>query len=254
MSLPPSITAKELLLKACEVGNLDLARVLLATGADISWTDDMDWAGLHYAAYGGHSDLLDLLLEQPRVDVNLMTKYCQTPLMLACNTVGRQGIVQKLLQVQGLHLNDQDTWGQTALHGAVRRGYVQEFRGKPGLNWNVIDGDGETPLLMAARLGLADSLQVILAHLDDIAINNNGQNVSWLAVRNSEEWNSLRCVQLLSDDQRVDWNTRDDAGDTPLLYCLKNNKFEFSWILLKNPRVDHHVQDREGKYPETIAR
>ena len=47
---------------------------------------------------------------------------------------------------------------------------------------------------------------------------------------------------------------RVEAGVTHLLFCLKNNKMEFAKILLNNPRVDPHVQDMEGRYPETIAR
>ena len=260
MSLSPTISAKELFLKACEDGNLDLARVLLDNGADINWREEAPdlWTGLHYAAHAGHGDLLDLLLENPRVEVDIETQYSQTPLILACHTEGRQGIVKRLLRVEGLQLNTQDIWGETALHGAVLRGYVQELRGASDLDWNLKDTSGDTPLLKAAHWALGDSLQIILTvpqpYLDLTATNLCGYNVAWLAVRNPEEWEPLRCVQLLSDDPRVDWNTKDDDGNTPLLFCLKNNKLEFAWILLNNPRVDLHVQDKEGKYAETIAR
>ena len=55
----------------------------------------------------------------------------------------------------------------------------------------------------------------------------------------SEEFGDrLRCVELLSQDPSVDWNTRDQAGDTPLLCCLKNNRIGLAKILLDNPRVN----------------
>ena len=259
LSMSPTISAKELFLKACEEGNLELARVLLTNGADINWREDDPeyWSGLHYAAHGGHRDLLDLLIKHPGVDVNIETMYGQTPLMLACSEKARKAIAS-LLRGEGLQLNTLDIWGETALHRAVLRGCVQELRGASGLDWNLKDGNGETPLLTAARLGLADSLEIILTvpkpFLDLSPTNNSGYSVTWLASRNPEDCDYLRCLQFLSDDPRVDWNTRDEAGDTPLLFCLKNNKIEFSCILLNNPRVDHNVQDQEGKYAETIAR
>ena len=260
MSLSPTTPVRDLLLKACQEGNLELASVLLANGADLNWREDALWptglwSGLHYAAHGGHRALLNLLLAHPRVDVNIETEYRQTPLMLACS-VGHQIIVQRLLQVEGLLLNAQDIWGETALHKAVPfSGCVQQLKGAPGLDWNLKNISGETPLLQAARGGYADSLQVILTvpqpYLDLTATNYSGHSVTWLAVRTG---NSVRCLQLLSDDPGVEWNSRDEAGDTPLLSCLKNNTMEFAKVLLNNPRVDPQVQDKEGRYPETIAR
>ena len=64
----------------------------------------------------------------------------------------------------------------------------------------------------------------------------------------------LRCLELLCQDERVDWNSRDEAGDTPLLFCLKNKKTEMARVLLSNPKVEIHVMNKEGKYPENIAR
>ena len=84
------------------------------------------------------------------------------------------------------------------------------------MDWNLKNISEETPLLQAARGGYADSLQVILTvpqpYLDLTATNISGHSVTWLAVRAG---NSVRCVQLLSDDPRVEWNSRDEAGDTP---------------------------------------
>ena len=61
-------------------------------------------------------------------------------------------------------------------------------------------------------------------------------------------------MELLCKDERVDWNTRDVAGNTPLLFCLKGNQLEMARLLLSTPRVDLHVKDGDGKYPEMIAR
>ena len=64
MSLSPTTSVRDLFLKACQEGNLELASVLLANGADLNWREDAPdlWSGLHYAAHGGHRALLNLLI------------------------------------------------------------------------------------------------------------------------------------------------------------------------------------------------
>ena len=54
-----------------------------------------------------------------------------------------------------------------------------------------------------------------------------------------------RCLQLLTADPRVDWNTRDPYGWTPLLYCLEEGDVETAEILIRNPRVDLNVAQQE---------
>ena len=267
MSLSPNLTIKDVFLKACKEGNPELARVLLANGADVNWMDGVHfhYAGLHYAANVGHEELLDLLLAQRGVDVNTKDSLNGTPLMVAC-VWGEENIVRKLRQVEGIHLNCQSGAGFTALHLAVMYGSpgcVRELKGAAGLDWNIKDVDGMTPLLVAAYYGRADCLQVLLnvPHVDLAATNKSGYNVAWVAVMSLEDelndddaGDQLRCVKLLSEEPSVDWNTRDEAGDTPLLFCLKEKKLDLLRILLNNPSVDSNGQDKDGKYPETIAR
>ena len=40
------------------------------------------------------------------------------------------------------------------------------------------------------------------------------------------------------DYQRMDWNIRDDNGDTPIMIALRNKEVEMVRILLKTPGVD----------------
>ena len=61
-------------------------------------------------------------------------------------------------------------------------------------------------------------------------------------------------VEILSRDKRVDWNIKNSAGDTPVMFCLKTNKIEMARCLINTPGVDLDTVDRDGKYLETIAR
>ena len=262
LSLSADLSTRNVFLKACEEGDLELVRVLLARGANVNWREEVDdlQSGLHIAAHRGDGDLLDLLLAQPGVEVNIKDSERSTPLMWAC-IFGKENVVRKLLQVDSIDLNYQD--GDTALHWAARfpnPGCLKLLREAPGLKWNVKNVSGKTPLLVAASYGCSDILKIILTvpqpQLDLTVTDIAGSNVAWLAVQNNDNFaDHQRCVQLLCDDSRVDWNTRDSAtGNTPLLACLESGKVEMAKILLRNPRVDLNVQNDAGKFPETIAR
>ena len=55
-------------------------------------------------------------------------------------------------------------------------------------------------------------------------------NLAQIAVESDSD-ESVECVELLSRDHRVDWNRRNESGDTPLMYCIKNNKTEMLEII-----------------------
>ena len=61
-------------------------------------------------------------------------------------------------------------------------------------------------------------------------------------------------MEILSRDERVNWNIKNSDGDTPVMFCLKNNKIEMARCLINTPGVDLDTVDRDGKYLETIAR
>ena len=77
---------------------------LIGAGADVNCARQRNgWSGLHYAAWYDHQDLLELLLEQPDVNVNSKDINNLTPLMMAC-AKGNEKIVRRLCQVPGIDL------------------------------------------------------------------------------------------------------------------------------------------------------
>ena len=131
------------------------------------------------------------------------------------------------------------------------------------MEFNLRDDDGLTPLITAASSSRADILQILLSvpqpQLDLTVTDDVGFNVAWCAVLGyegeEEEGDRQRCVELLCDDPRVDWNTKEeDYGATPLIYCLEEGKVEMAMILIRNPRVDLNLANNDRKFPETIAR
>ena len=209
---------------------------MLGTGAHVNWKDShCQLSGPHCAALKSDRELMDLLLAQTGVDVNTKHGDGTTPLMDAC--VRGHSNISKLLQVGGVDVNCTDINSCTALHMAVyhnRQSCVELLMGVGDLDWNVRGVEGDYPVTLTVEEGNGDILRIILSvpgdHFD-LSVEVHGDNLAWLAVKNSDNSGQLRCMKLLCKDERVDWNTRDEAGDTPLLFCLKENQLEMARLV-----------------------
>jgi len=251
--------AKFLFLQACERNDLEKVRHYLDLGANVNWkgNDYYERSGLHLAAVNNYEELLELLLSQPGVDVNITDKRNETPLMVACDR-GHENIVRRLCQVNGIDPNIRNDGGYTALHLAVgnyRPRNVEILRTLPNVDWNVRNDGGHYPLTAAVMRGYADVLQILLSvpHLDLSVTDGRGRTVAQIAV----DWGGgqrQRCVEILSRERGVNWNIKNSDGDTPVMFCLKNNKIEMARCLINTPGVDLDTVDRDGKNLETIAR
>ena len=161
----------------------------------------------------------------------------------------------------GIEYNCRTVDGFTALHCAVIKNSprcVEVLRGAgASVDWNVRRNDGWYPLTMAVEKGYADILQTILSvpepQLDLSVTDQRGRNVAQIAVE-EDGGDRQRCVELLSQDRRVNWNIKNSAGDTPLMFCLKNNKTHLARCLINTPGVDLDTVDRDGKHLENVAR
>jgi len=260
MALSPDISVRDLYFGSCENNDIHKVRQILLLGADVNWKDNDGISGLFIAASNNYGDLLELLLTQTGVNVNIGNDRCNfTPLMVACGE-GHENIVRRLCEAPGIELNKRNVVGDTALYWAVAKNKprcVEVLRGAGDVDWNVRTEDGESPLTMAVEDGYADVLQTILSvpepHLDLSVTDERGRNVAQIAVEGFLG-ERQRCVEILSRDRRVNWNIKNSDGDTPVMFCVKNNKIEMARCLINTPGVDLDTVDRDGKYLETVAR
>jgi ankyrin repeat protein len=168
-----------------ELTSLDVARALLAKGADVNvqlkqqqpyrtkldrGDDTMLTTGttpLLRAAKAGDTAAMKILLEKG-ADPKLSTRAGINPLMAAAglgtreeDTTGRRKTQAeaidaiKLCLAAGLDVNAVDSRGQTALHGAAFQGFDQvvQFLAEHGASLDIKDKQGKTPLDSA--MGLA---------------------------------------------------------------------------------------------------
>ena len=280
-------TVKESFFAACEENFLLEVQDMFNLGADVNWRDTKGWAGLHIAAAKNYRRLLELLLAQTGVEVNINIRTDDswhlllhndndswqwllhndndscTPLMIACQE-GHQEILRRLIQIPGVQINGRDK-GRIPLYWAVEQdhpGCVSVLRelAMAAVDWNAKANAGNNSLTIAVYRSRAECLKIILTvpepHLDLSVTDQEGRNVTHIAVENHQDGNSQRCLELLCGDKRVDpyWNVKNPDGDSPVMWCLKTNRITMATTLLANTSVDLDTVDSEDRHLEDIAR
>ncbi|XP_067100698.1 ankyrin repeat and SAM domain-containing protein 3 isoform X1 [Osmerus mordax] len=150
---------------ACSIGQYDVVSKCIKKGeVNLDNKNFGGWTPLMYAAYIGHDNIANLLLEAG-VSVNATTGKGLTPLMLAASC-GNESIAYFLLQ-QGADLELKDSRGWTALLHCTSTGHQQmaKFLLDNHANINVREpGSGFTPLMEAAASGHEIIVQYLLDH------------------------------------------------------------------------------------------
>ena len=140
----------EKLYNMCIVGNIEEVRKALTGGVDPTQkVGQSGFTALHAAAKGGHLVVVELLLEQPGVDVNAATDRGFTVLHITAG-FGHMEILALLLRQPGLDLNVATHGGSTALHLSAGHGHLEVVTlllQQPQVDPNVRDQDGNTPIM-----------------------------------------------------------------------------------------------------------
>lgn len=130
-------------------------KLLLENQADASLGTSTRWAPLHEASFHDRVELIELLLAQPSVNVGVMDRHRDTPLMVAINRQSH-GAFGRLLQdtPEGL-IDHQNIHGETALFLATKaesQDMVAHLVAR-GADPTLANYDGQTPADYAAASG-----------------------------------------------------------------------------------------------------
>jgi hypothetical protein len=148
------------LVSCVQDGNIEVAKLLIEHGVNLSDADAWGWTPLHHAV---RSESMARLLLDAGADV------CATPgheqmILYSVGTFEGTAIAQHFPHGRN-YPADHDRNGPTPLHGAARNGTAETVQLilKAGANIQAANFMGETPLHIAAQAGRADNVETFLA-------------------------------------------------------------------------------------------
>lgn len=143
-------------------GDVDIAEILIAHGADVNAKDRGGNTALHAAAWDGRDEVVKLLLSKG-AEADAKRSDGLTPLINAAGPGAERhgkGCVGMLL-AKGANINATDGDGETALHKAAYYGNkdVVEILLAHGASINATNKNGRTPLKVASKPEIAELLR-----------------------------------------------------------------------------------------------
>ena len=208
------------LFAACSNGELNIAVSLVRElGVDVNATDNDEWTPLHFAAFGGHHEVIRVLVKELGSDVGAKTLEGRTPLHLAAQC-GHDEVVRVLLEELGADVHAKDGNGFTSLHLAASNNnldvmcvLVKEF----AADLCAKDSDGCAPLDLAACSGHHKAVRVLGGEL--------GAKVSfpgWVPLHFSASNGHVEAIRVLVDELGADVDASAD-GYTALDMATAND-------------------------------
>ncbi|XP_071104740.1 ankyrin-3-like [Haliotis cracherodii] len=216
------------LLRVAFFGNIEMFKLLVTKGADVTIVDDEEENVLHSACHGGNVEMVKYVHKLSIVDINGKQDKGMTPLFLAA-FCGFQTVFEYLVE-KGADTSGVDAGGDNILHLACRGENVEIV--KYVLTQNMVDinskgVDGMTPVLVAAFLGKRAVFEYLVKKgADTSGVDAGGDNILHLACRGE----NVEIVKYVLTQNMVDINSKGVDGMTPVLVAAflgKRAVFEY---------------------------
>jgi ankyrin repeat protein len=239
---------------ATDNGNKDIVKLLLDTGkVDVDAKDKEGRTPLWWAARSGHEAVVKLLLETGKVDVDVKDQERRTPLSWAAEA-GHEAVVKLLLKTSKVDVDAKDQEGRTPLSWAAVVGHeavVKLLLETGKVDVDAKDQEGRTPLWWTAVVGDEAVVKLLLdtGKVDVDAKDKEGRTPLWWAASSGQE----AVVKLLLDTGKVDVDVKDQKGRTPLWWAASSGHEAVVKLLLDTGKVDVNVKDQEGQTPLSWA-
>ena len=234
-------TSQSPILQAVHEKNVETLNTNIALGFDVNICYSNSMPALFEACES--SEMLEVFLNQPNIDVNIKNKNGSTALIYSC-AKGLTHAVLRLCQDPRVSVNHTNKKGRSALMIAVSHNKpecVRILKTIPSVMWNLKDNDGRSALKLAVKFGRADCLEILLKvpGIDLSIISKRGRNIAQSLVENLDyirtikygclfEHDHFRCLELLSKDPRIDWNAKNKSRFTAREFLWNRTDLTFS--------------------------
>eukprot|EP00051_Salpingoeca_urceolata_P027394 m.481310 g.481310 ORF g.481310 m.481310 type:complete len:763 (+) comp22128_c0_seq1:441-2729(+) len=232
------------LLLACLHGQLQIVQLLTSCDPTVLKQNDFDpqrgGSAIHYAAWGGHLDIIDWLLQQG-CGLGEVDLVGNTPLLYA--VYGGHTDVVKALLSRGRSLHEVNNKGHTAIIQASCGGHQKlvEWLLDHGASLNERDDVGNTALLFAAWGGHLSLVEWLLERGASLDEASDTGHTALLSAANSGK---QEVVEWLLDVKHVNLTQRNHNGDSALLLAAFGGHCGLlEWLLKKGCSLDEKNAD-----------
>ena len=237
-------------------GRLEVGRMLIEHGADVTAQDNDGQTPLHLASQAGQLEVGRMLIERG-AGVSALNKDGQTPLHLA-SQAGRLEVSRVLIE-SGAAVSAQNKDGQTPLHLVSLRNWVPylDSSSHPEVGRMLIergadvlaqDKDGQPPLHLALQAGRPEVIRMLIGCGAGVsAQNRDGQTPLHLA----SQAGRLEVVRMLIE-HGTDVSAQNKDGQTPLHLASEHGHPEVARVLIGRG-TDVSAQDKDGQTPLHLA-
>ncbi|XP_019858209.1 PREDICTED: serine/threonine-protein phosphatase 6 regulatory ankyrin repeat subunit A-like [Amphimedon queenslandica] len=192
------------------------------------------WTPLHSASYGGHIEILQLLIHQYGIDA----------------WSGSTSVLSYIISQYNLNANDTDTYGCTPLVYSCRSGSINSVKyliNNHNSDPNITDKYGMTCLHHCCRLGHIEITQCLIEvqHCDINKTDNEGRTL----VHHAAQSGNFDLVQYLITEQGLSPTAATKNGITALHYASVSLNLSLVKELITTYQLDPHQADSKGKLP-----
>ncbi len=205
------------LVYAAEGGHLKLAEMLIAKGADVNIRTTLGAAPIHYALWAGKTDLVMLLAAK---GADLKTPRLQGYALLHEAAGGEAPDIVEMLLKKGIALDIKTEFGATPLHYAAMRGTpgIVSLLIKKGADVNAVSENGWWPLDLAVKRGQTEIVSLLLKAGAEVNMKDKESQRAPLHYAAVKGYGKI-CAMLI--EKGADVNAKGPDGRTPLYYAAR---------------------------------
>ncbi|KAL6893378.1 putative ankyrin repeat protein [Trichoderma evansii] len=221
---------------AAEQGSTKLIKLLLEHKANPCYGEAEKFCqALGVAVSDGHKDVVKILLQDERIELNARDIYGMTIMGYAVRSGNTDMVSPLLIAAQGVGF---DAVGRPDTSGlAMTKLLLLDRR----VDIYLKDNYERTALFRAA---VDDQHEVLKMYLDGGKLDPNATDKDLLTL--ISETRNENCLELLINDTRVDLSVRNAEGKTPLMHSVSFWRVANVGRLLDLERVDVNQADNEG--------
>ena len=239
---------------------------------EINYQNEKKWTILHHlcrnaAKISFAHDLIEVLLNHPKIQINLKSDNNYTPLSLACyhsKVDSTEKTIEILLKHPDIDVNLTESGGWTTLMIAASLSNAQSSDNTvkmllqhPKINVNFVNSSGVSALMLACQFSKTEStektVEMLLQHKDiDVNIQSSNDKLSALmyACDNARTTSTEKTVQMLLQHPNINVNQKDHSGRTVLIRSCNisdnTSNEKIVQMLLQHPNINVNLQTHNG--------